>query len=96
MTKDHSLIVLDPYDFNIKTICIDKLIGNEFLPTIKEMPYFKNNLKFISILDYISKENVVIKNGKIYIKDSKNYMVQNALQEKISLDENFSYFLGVF
>ncbi len=98
ISPNHTLIVLDENTLEAKEVkSINELKGNEKLPVINNLPLLNVKDKYISVLDYISGGDIVLDNNYIKIKNkSTNWKIQQGLSQRIKVDRNFAYFLGLY
>lgn len=98
VSPNHTLLVLDEDNLKIKEVKhISELKGNEKVPAINKLPLINLNPGEINILDYISGEDIIVKDNEIFIKNnSNNWIIQNTFSAKINLTKNFAYFLGLY
>ncbi len=97
ISPNHSLIVLDEETLQPKVIHAEELKGKEKVPVISHLPEINSPTTEIDVLKYVSGNDVIEKDGKIFIKNkSSNWTIQHPLQRKISYSEDFAYFLGIY
>jgi pyruvate,water dikinase len=97
LSRKHSLIALSTKDFKIHMKSLDEIDQHDYIPVIKKLPLRKADKNFIEARDYLVKGKYEIDSKQlIRIRASKNYKVQNPLPNRIQLDEDFAYFLGIY
>ncbi len=97
ITENHSLITLDKDTLKTKINCIKDLKANEFVPVTRKIDLLNLNEEEINIPDYVNGKDVVCKNNRVYIKNnSSNWKIQNSIKQKLKINEELAYFLGLY
>ena len=97
ISKNHSLIVLNPHTLKPIVTSVDNLKGDEMVPVTRNVPLINSGINEIDVSDYVNGKDVHIEENKVYIKNnSSNWKIQNPLPLKLKLDDEFAYFLGIY
>lgn len=97
ISADHSLIVLDEDNLEPKVTAIDELSGNEKVPVTEKIQPVESDPTHLNVLDYLKENDVKINQGKVKItNNANNWKIQNGLNKKIPINQDFMYFLGIY
>ena len=94
ITPTHSLVVLDEKEFKLKPSTIFQVNRNTRIPVVYRIPVGERDLKYLDVKKVLKDKDLTIENGRV--KTNKNTSRQIGLPEKIRIDEDFAYFLGVY
>ena len=97
ISPEHSLIILDETNLQLKIAKVHELKGKEKVPAISVLPEINNKDTFLDVLDYVQGDDIIEKNGLLLIKNnSSNWTIQHPLSRKMEFSPDFAYFLGIY
>ncbi len=97
ISPNHSLLILDEANLQPKVAKVKDLRGNEKVPAISTLPLINSPERVLNVSEYVRGEDVVEKEGKIYISNnSNNWRIQHYLSSHLDFSADFAYFLGVY
>ncbi len=98
ITPDHSLVALNTDNWTLKKIAVKDLKEDTRIPVVKRLPHYADGTNVLNVAEAIRSKETIILNSEVKINEGKErYLsVQKGLPENIKIDENFSYFIGVY
>jgi pyruvate,water dikinase len=97
ITPNHSLIALDTNEFKTKTISMEDLRKDTCVPVVRYLPHISNGKSaIIDVCEVLKSKELFNEQDKLKIKDVKNWHVQNNFPRFIQINEDLTYFLGIF